>query len=268
MTPHTDPNWMLLFIDSDCNSSTGWNGYDYLVNSPVVDANTTTLKRTPAGWNWTTVTQRHFLSGLRQQDGDSHPASGYWPGRRKAQTFTRLPLGGQHPEERRHHRVLRQRRQRAGQKVQLSLQHGPRPGSRLHRHTRCRQGHAQLDQPIGLRICRGLLIRCKTGSYPASPTDGATLVDKTPVPGAAETSCTRGFDNITYYYTAFVYDRLSSCSSAQASGDSALLLQRLSESFDSYSDGSLGGQGSWTTTGAASAQVQSAYAKGGTGKSR
>lgn len=45
MTPHTDPNWMLLFIDSDCNRKTGWEGYDFLVNSPVNDEKSTTLKK-------------------------------------------------------------------------------------------------------------------------------------------------------------------------------------------------------------------------------
>lgn len=45
LTPQTDPNWMLLLIDSDANSATGWYGYDYLVNKTVIDANTTTLLR-------------------------------------------------------------------------------------------------------------------------------------------------------------------------------------------------------------------------------
>lgn len=32
LTPHTDRNWMMLFIDIDRDKSTGWNGYDYIVN--------------------------------------------------------------------------------------------------------------------------------------------------------------------------------------------------------------------------------------------
>lgn len=51
LTPHTDPNWMLLFIDADCSGATGWHGYEYLVNSPPAGAATTTLKRwSGAGW--------------------------------------------------------------------------------------------------------------------------------------------------------------------------------------------------------------------------
>ncbi|MGN1215505.1 MAG: hypothetical protein ACI4TJ_04575 [Candidatus Cryptobacteroides sp.] len=40
ITPSTDPNWMLLLIDSDKDSSTGWYGYDILINRNVTDAST------------------------------------------------------------------------------------------------------------------------------------------------------------------------------------------------------------------------------------
>ena len=43
LTPSTGKNWMLLLIDADCNSNTGWYGYDYLINYSVVDNKTTTL---------------------------------------------------------------------------------------------------------------------------------------------------------------------------------------------------------------------------------
>jgi hypothetical protein len=52
ITSFRDPNWMLLFIDSDCDPSTGWHGYDHLVNSSVTSPTTTTLMRTSGGWNW------------------------------------------------------------------------------------------------------------------------------------------------------------------------------------------------------------------------
>ena len=41
---YTDKNWMLLLIDTDQNPSTGWNGYDILINNEVKNENTTTLK--------------------------------------------------------------------------------------------------------------------------------------------------------------------------------------------------------------------------------
>jgi len=45
LTPHTGGNWMLLFIDADQDASTGWCGYDYLVNRHIADEQTTTLVR-------------------------------------------------------------------------------------------------------------------------------------------------------------------------------------------------------------------------------
>ena len=43
LTPYTDKNWMLLFIDADNDKSTGWEGYDYLVNKAFADENTTVI---------------------------------------------------------------------------------------------------------------------------------------------------------------------------------------------------------------------------------
>jgi len=60
LTSHTDSNWMLLFIDADQNKTTGWEGYDYLVNSEVLSSTATTLKQSAAGWNWTTVSQLSY----------------------------------------------------------------------------------------------------------------------------------------------------------------------------------------------------------------
>ena len=45
LTSHTGQNWMLLLIDADKNSKTGWFGYDYLINKSIVDAKTTTIMR-------------------------------------------------------------------------------------------------------------------------------------------------------------------------------------------------------------------------------
>ena len=45
ITPHTDPNWMLLLIDADQDSQTGWYGYDLLVNKQVIDDHQTQVMR-------------------------------------------------------------------------------------------------------------------------------------------------------------------------------------------------------------------------------
>jgi hypothetical protein len=44
LTSHADANWMLLYIDADQDKATGWEGYDYLVNSETGSARSTTLK--------------------------------------------------------------------------------------------------------------------------------------------------------------------------------------------------------------------------------
>ncbi len=55
LTSYKARNWMLLFIDADQNASTGWHGYDFIVNYPVVSSTATTVKKTEDGWNWQSV---------------------------------------------------------------------------------------------------------------------------------------------------------------------------------------------------------------------
>jgi hypothetical protein len=55
ITPFTDPNWMLLFINSDKEKDTGWEGYNVLINFPVVDGQHTTVKVNAGGWRWRTM---------------------------------------------------------------------------------------------------------------------------------------------------------------------------------------------------------------------
>lgn len=45
LTPSTDPNWMLLFIDADRNPATGWEGFDFAVNMDGISDKETTLKK-------------------------------------------------------------------------------------------------------------------------------------------------------------------------------------------------------------------------------
>ncbi len=54
LTNYKDKNWMLLFIDADNNKKTGWEGYDYLINSEVKNKNTTTLEKWANG-QWYTL---------------------------------------------------------------------------------------------------------------------------------------------------------------------------------------------------------------------
>jgi len=51
LSPHTDPNWMWLLIDTDAQGSTGWLGYDVVVNSTSASETLTTLQRNVGGRN-------------------------------------------------------------------------------------------------------------------------------------------------------------------------------------------------------------------------
>ncbi|NQT11456.1 MAG: hypothetical protein HQ582_01825 [Planctomycetes bacterium] len=52
LTPQSDPNWMLLFIDVDCTPATGWLGYDFVVNRVPARLRMATLERNQGGYRW------------------------------------------------------------------------------------------------------------------------------------------------------------------------------------------------------------------------
>lgn len=52
LTPSSAPNWMWLFLDTNGDPKTGWEGYDFVVNRRVDDASTARLERNAGGWNW------------------------------------------------------------------------------------------------------------------------------------------------------------------------------------------------------------------------
>lgn len=65
LTPSSDPNWMMLFIDVDRDKSTGWNGYDFIVNrvSPKSDK-VYVEKCVGNSWNWRKAgTGRYVVTG-------------------------------------------------------------------------------------------------------------------------------------------------------------------------------------------------------------
>ncbi|MFA7693612.1 MAG: hypothetical protein WCX86_12010 [Candidatus Hydrogenedentales bacterium] len=88
ITPHTDPYWMLLFIDSDCDAQTGWLGYDYLINLETVNETETVVK----SWHkdrWETVGRGNYrVNGngmelrvprpLVKQEGDTPYFDFHW----------------------------------------------------------------------------------------------------------------------------------------------------------------------------------------------
>ena len=55
ISPHTDPHWMLLFIDVDNNPRTGWEGFDFRVNRDCPSPRTSSVHQAGADGVWTPV---------------------------------------------------------------------------------------------------------------------------------------------------------------------------------------------------------------------
>ena len=61
LTPQTDRNWMMLFIDSDRDKSTGWNGYDFIVNRVQPGNGKVNVEKNIGGrWEWESLTMTKF----------------------------------------------------------------------------------------------------------------------------------------------------------------------------------------------------------------
>ena len=54
LTPHTDPNWMQLFIDLDRDKGTGWEGYEFRVDRQTAKGKAT-LSSSNGAWAWKDV---------------------------------------------------------------------------------------------------------------------------------------------------------------------------------------------------------------------
>ena len=52
ITPHTDPHWMLLFLNTKGDTRAGWEGYNFVVNRRVENSTTSVLETSAGGWNW------------------------------------------------------------------------------------------------------------------------------------------------------------------------------------------------------------------------
>lgn len=61
LTPQNDRNWMMLFIDNDRNKSTGWNGYDIIVNRVSPKGNKAIVEKNVDGrWEWEFLAKTKF----------------------------------------------------------------------------------------------------------------------------------------------------------------------------------------------------------------
>jgi hypothetical protein len=55
LTPPTDPNWMLLFIDAGGRADTGWLGFDFVVGRGGARNGRTSLEKNTGGYHWSHV---------------------------------------------------------------------------------------------------------------------------------------------------------------------------------------------------------------------
>jgi len=64
LSPSSDPNWMLLFIDSDNNPETGWLGYDFMVRGYDRIRNKATLNKSIGkDYSWEAVGECDYREG-------------------------------------------------------------------------------------------------------------------------------------------------------------------------------------------------------------
>src|SRR5690554_898134 len=62
LTSYRDPNWMLLFIDIDRDKSTGWNGYDYIVNHQHPTSGKVIVEKNVGDrWEWKEVGKSSYV---------------------------------------------------------------------------------------------------------------------------------------------------------------------------------------------------------------
>ena len=66
LTPYTDPYWMLLFINSDQDYTTGWEGYNYIVNISV-DSETQTTVVDGSDWETVIATVNYRVNGNQME---------------------------------------------------------------------------------------------------------------------------------------------------------------------------------------------------------
>jgi len=68
LTPSTDPNWMRLFINSDRDIKTGWEGYDYIINRLNPSDGKMLVEKHLRDFDWTNVGfATYTVSGNKMQ---------------------------------------------------------------------------------------------------------------------------------------------------------------------------------------------------------
>ena len=130
LTPHTDPHWMSLFLDTDQNGQTGWQGYDFAVNLvPPKSGSQAVLSRYTGAWK-SAGTVAYSVQGNHLSAQNPPCAAG--PVHGKPTIDLRFPLGRQRRHrKRRPSSLLPARRFRPRPSLQLPLRHRPNEGRQV-----------------------------------------------------------------------------------------------------------------------------------------
>ncbi len=65
LSPRTDPDWMVLYLDTDHNHATGWEGFDLAVNRLPRVADVASVEACTGGWSWTECGEARLAVGDR-----------------------------------------------------------------------------------------------------------------------------------------------------------------------------------------------------------
>lgn len=52
LSSRSDPHWMVLYLDTDRNAETGWEGFDIAINRAVSTGDTASVEACLGGWSW------------------------------------------------------------------------------------------------------------------------------------------------------------------------------------------------------------------------
>jgi hypothetical protein len=78
ITPRTDAGWMTLFINTDGDSRTGWEGYNFAVNRNTINNSASILEESSKGWNWTEKSKvRYSVRGSEMELAIPRAALGF-----------------------------------------------------------------------------------------------------------------------------------------------------------------------------------------------
>jgi len=65
MTPSNDPNWMRLFINTDRDMDSGWEGYDYVINR-LNPTDSLIVEKNEQDWSWTKAGAADYIQSGNQ----------------------------------------------------------------------------------------------------------------------------------------------------------------------------------------------------------